>query len=72
MEHAVAKLHKNIHNTLTVPCKRSKMVSFASSIMTNIVTPSSRSRFPVKLICRVAFESSWGACCLLESIAINL
>ena len=41
---------KHIYNTLTVSCEKSKMVSFASSIMKNIVAPAARSRFPVKLI----------------------
>ena len=35
MEHVVvvAKAYDNIHNTFTVPCEKSKMVSFAFSIM---------------------------------------
>ena len=36
MEHAVAKSYDDIHNTLTVPCEKSKMVSFAFSIMKKI------------------------------------
>ena len=39
---------EHIHNTLTVPSEKSKMVSFASSIMKNIVAPAARYRFPVK------------------------
>ena len=31
------KIAEYIHNTLSVPCKKSKMVSFASSIIKNIV-----------------------------------
>ena len=48
------------------------MVTFASSIMKNIVVYSGQSRFPVKLICCIAFGSTSNACCLLKSIAINL
>ena len=33
MEHAVAKSYDAIHNNLTVLCKKSKIVSFGSSIM---------------------------------------
>ena len=47
-----------------------KAVSFASSIMKNIV--ACRSRFPVKLICFVAFESGSSGSCLGKSIAIIL
>ena len=47
------------------------MVSFASSIMKNIVASAARSRFPVKLIC-FTFGSASSACCLLKSIAIVL
>ena len=61
---------KQICNTLTVPCKKSKIVSFASSVMKRIVT--SWSRFPVKLICCIAFGSASSAFCLLKSIAIVL
>ena len=63
---------KHIDNTFTVPCEKSKMVSFASSIMKNIVAPAAQSRFPVKLICCIAFGSASSACCLLKSIAIIL
>ena len=45
------------------------MVSFASSIMKNMIVSSARSRFPIKLICCIAFGSTSNACCLLESIA---
>ena len=56
---------EHIHNTLTVPCEKSKMVSFASSIMKNIEGPAARSKFPVKLICYIAFGSASSACCLV-------
>ena len=35
VEHAVAKSYENIHNTLAGPCEKSKIVSFASSILKN-------------------------------------
>ena len=37
--------------TFTVPCEKSKTVSFASSIMKNIVVFPTLSKFAVKLIC---------------------
>ena len=37
VEHAVAKLYDNIHNTLILPCEKSKIVSFVSSIMKIII-----------------------------------
>ena len=47
------------------------MVSFASSVMKNIVLlsciSSHRFRFPVKSICCIAFGSALSACCLLKS-----
>ena len=48
------------------------MVSFASSIMKNIAVFPFQSRFPVKLICSIAFVSTSSACCLLKSFAITL
>ena len=54
---------KIFYNTLTVPCDKSKMVSFSTS---------SRSKFPVKLIYCISFGSRSSACCLLKSIAISL
>ena len=41
--------------------KKSKIVSFASSITKSIVAPSGRFRFPVKLICCIAFGSASSA-----------
>ena len=46
------------------------MISFAYSIMRNIVTTSDRSRFPVKLICCIVFGSASSASYLLKSIVI--
>ena len=62
---------EHIHNTFTVPCEKSKMISFASSIMKNIVVPA-RSKSPVKLIYSIAFGSTSCDCCLFKSIAIIL
>ena len=53
-----AKFYNNIHNIFTVPCEKSKMVSFVSSIMTNILFAPSR--FPVKLICCITLGSALG------------
>ena len=63
---------EHIHNTFTVPCEKSKMVSFTSSIMKNIFVFLSQFRFAVKLICCIAFGSASSACCALKSIAMIL
>ena len=55
------KIVEHICNTLTVSCEKSKTVSFASSIMKNIVAPAARSRFLVTLICCIAFGSASSA-----------
>ena len=60
---------KEKSNKFTVPCKTSKTVSFASTI---IIAPSSRFRFLVRLICYIDFGSTSNACCLIKSIAIIL
>ena len=66
------KILKHIHNTFTVPCEKSKILFFFSSIMKNTVAPAAQSKFPVKLICCIAFESASSASCLVKSIAIIL
>ena len=71
VEHAVAKSYDEIHNTLRVPCEKSKIVPFASSIMKNINLLLLTLRFPVKLISCIAFGSASSAC-LYKSIAIIL
>ena len=50
---------KQNYNTFTVSCEKSKMVSAGSSIIKNIVlfAIGFRARFPVKLICCIAFGS---------------
>ena len=53
-----------------VPCEKSKMVSFASSIMEKIVVFPHRPKFLVKLICCMASGSASSAFCLLKSISI--
>ena len=63
---------EHIHNTFTVLCEKPKTVSFASSMMKNIVAPVAGSKFPVRLICCIAFESASSACYLLKSTAILL
>ena len=63
---------QRIYNTFTVPCEISKTVSFASSVMKNIVPPAARSKFAVKLICWVSLGPASRAYCLRKSIAINL
>ena len=55
VERAVAKSYDNIHNTFINPCEKSKTVSFASSIMKNIVMFPDLFTFAVKLICCIAF-----------------
>ena len=63
---------EHIHDTFTATCEKSKMVSFAASMMKNIVCPSARSKFFVKLIYCNAFGSASSACCLLKYIGIIL
>ena len=66
------KIAEHIYSTLTVPFEKSKIVSFTSSIMKNIIVFAflSRAEFPVKLICCIAFGSASSTFCLLKSIAI--
>ena len=59
---------KQIYNTFTVPCKKSKIVSFAFSKMQNIVVFPFCSRFSVKLTFSNAFGSASSAFCLLSPI----
>ena len=54
-----------------VPFEKSKTVSFASSILKKNCVFSSRSRLPVKLICRITFGSACSFRCSFKSIAIN-
>ena len=63
---------EHIYNTLTVPCEKSKIVSFTSLTMKNINVFAfpPRARLPVKLICYIDFGSVSSACCLLKSITI--
>ena len=59
-----------IYKSFAVPCEKSKTVSFASSIIKNIVLFPVLSKFAVKLICWIAVGSASRACRLLKSIAI--
>ena len=47
-----------------IPFEKSKTVSLASPIMKNICVFPFRFRFPVKLICCIAFGSASSFCCL--------
>ena len=64
------KIVEHMHNTFTVLCEKSKMVSFTFPIMKNINLLLLPFRFSVKLICCIAFGSASSACCLRKSIAI--
>ena len=66
------RLKENPLHTVTLPFQKPKTLSFASSVMKNIVEPSVLSRFLVKLTRCVIFVSTSNFCCLFESIAINL
>ena len=68
----MVKSHNDTNNTLKVPREKSETVSFTFSMMKKIFAHSARFRFPVKLICCIAFRSASSACCLHKSIAINL
>ena len=63
---------KQKYSTLTVPFEKSKIVSFAYSIIKKIAEPYALSRLPVKIICCINFGSASGFWCLLKSIAIKL
>ena len=60
------------HNNLNVPFEKSKTVSFASSIIKNIVALVALFRFPVKSICCIVFGSESSFFCSLKSIGISL
>ena len=55
-------LRGNNITILKVPCEKSKMTCFISSIMKNIVVFPSRSRFPVKSSCFILSKSASSAC----------
>ena len=55
-----------------VSFEKSETVSFTSSIMKNICVFPARSRFPVNLICRIAFGSESSFSWLLKFISIGL
>ena len=58
------------YNALTVSFEKFKKISFASSIMKNIV--AFWSIFQAKLVCCIAFGTVSIFCCLLKSVTINL
>ena len=55
-----------------MPCEKSKIVSFTSSIMKHIVETASQFKLSQKSTCCIAFGVVSNACCLLKSIAIIL
>ena len=59
---------EHIHNILTV--EKSKMVSFASSVMKNIAAFPGQFRFPVKSLCCIVFVTPSSPCCLLKPTAM--
>ena len=59
-----------VYNTHTVPCEKSIIVFFVSSLMKNIT--DFFSKLSIKFICFIAFGSASSACCLLKSVAIGL
>ena len=62
--HVDIMLKQNKITILTVSSEKSNMVYFVSLIMKNIVSPFAWSRFPVKLICCIAYGLAWSAFCL--------
>ena len=60
-----------MYNTLTVLCEKSKIVSFTTSIIKNVVL-AFQSKFLVKLICCIAFGATSSVSCLLKSSAVIL
>ena len=61
-----------MNNTFTVPCKKSKIICFAPSIMKSIVVFVSYPRFPVKLVYCIAFGSASSAHYLLKPTSVSL
>ena len=49
-----------------VPCEKFKMISFTSPKMKSIAVFNGRSRFQIKFVFRIAFESASSACCLIK------
>ena len=58
MELPVATSYEDIYSTFTIPCKKSKMVSFTSSIIKTITLLFAPIRLPVKLVCVVSGSAS--------------
>ena len=57
---------------LTVPCQKSRVVFFASSIIRDIFVFPAWSKFCMKLICWMGFGSASSFCCLFKSIKSKL
>ena len=62
---------EHAYNFFTVSYEKSRIVSLTSSVMKNISVFPVISRFAVKLICFIGFESASIDCFLLRFIAIN-
>ena len=60
------------YKNFTVPCEKSKTVSYASSIIKNIVVFLALSKFGIKLNCWIPLRSASRTWCLSKSIAIIL
>ena len=61
-------IFKKNHNNSTGPFEKSKAVSFTSSILKNV--SAFFSRFPVKLICCIAFGPASSFFCLLNPLQL--
>ena len=72
VKHAVANSYDDFYNTYTVSCEKLKMGFFTSSIIKNNDLSLPPSKFSVKLICCIAFQSASSACFFLNSIAVIL
>ena len=64
--------HKFTILSQLVLCEKSKIVSFASSIMSRFFLFPSRSRFPVKLMCYIAFGPASRALLFTEMYSYNI
>ena len=62
MSHFKLILKQSKITKLRIPCKKSKRVSFASSILKYVAVCPTQSRFAVKFICCIAFGSISSAC----------
>ena len=61
---------QHIYNSVTVPCEKSKTVSFASSRIKNVLVFPALSNYAEILDCWIALGSASNASCLLKFTAI--